>query len=87
MQRVSVNQGQEAVPIPDRESISAFVRRRRNAVGMTQRSLAQLVGCGVRVISEIEGGKPTLRMDAVNKVLAAFGRQLGLADLDRDDEA
>lgn len=54
---------------------------------MIQRALAQLVGCGVRVVSEIEGGKPTLRMDAVNRVLAAFGKQLGLADLDRDDEA
>lgn len=73
--------------IPDRESVATFVRRRRAAAGMTQRALAQLVGCGVRVISEIEGGKPTLRMDAVNKVLAAFGKQLGLAELERHDEA
>jgi transcriptional regulator with XRE-family HTH domain len=54
---------------------------------MTQRALAELVGCGIRVISEIEGGKPTLRTDAVNKVLAAFGKQLGLVELQRNDES
>lgn len=51
---------------------------------MTQRKLAQLVGCGTRVISEIERNKPTLRMDVVNRVLAAFGKQLGLVALDRE---
>lgn len=69
--------------IPDRESIGAFVRARRESAKMTQRKLAQLIGCGTRVISEIERGKPTLRMDVVNRVLAAFGKQLGLVDLDR----
>ena len=87
MHRARVNGGPTQVSIPDRESVATFVRRRRAAAGMTQRALAQLVGCGVRVISEIEGGKPTLRMDAVNKVLAAFGKQLGLAELERHDEA
>jgi y4mF family transcriptional regulator len=87
MDRASVDQVLGEALIPDRESVATFVRRRRAAAGMTQRALAHLVGCGVRFISELEGGKPTLRMDAVNKVLAAFGKQLGLADLDRDDEA
>lgn len=66
---------------PDRESTAAFVRARRRAAGLTQRQLAELVGCGVRVVSEIENGKPTLRMDVVNRVLAAFGKRLGLVDL------
>lgn len=63
--------------LPDRESIGSFVRRRRQAAGLTQRELAELVGSGTRLISDIENEKPTLRMDAVNRVLAAFGRQLG----------
>lgn len=63
--------------LPDRESIGSFVRRRRQAAGLTQRELAELVGSGTRLISDIENDKPTLRMDAVNRVLAAFGRQLG----------
>jgi len=71
---------------PDRESIGAFVRTRRTAAGLTQRQLADLVGSGTRLISEIERDKPTLRMDAVNRVLAAFGRQLGLAELRREEQ-
>lgn len=71
---------------PDRESIGAFVRARRTAAGLTQRQLADLVGTGIRLISEIERDKPTLRMDAVNRVLAAFGKQLGLAELRREEQ-
>lgn len=65
-------------PDPDRESSGAFVRARREANGFTQRQLADLVGCGTRLVSEIERDKPTLRMDAVNRVLAAFGKRLAL---------
>lgn len=71
---------------PDRESIGAFVRARRVANGMTQRQLADLVGCGTRLVSEIERDKPTLRMDAVNRVLAAFGKRLALGELPREVE-
>jgi y4mF family transcriptional regulator len=67
--------------VPDRESIAAFVRQRRRAAGLSQRQLAELVGSGTRVISELENQKPTLRMDAVNRVLAAFGKRLGIVDL------
>lgn len=30
-----------------------------------------------RSVSDLERGKPTLRMDSVNKVLYVFGRMLG----------
>ncbi|MFT7463609.1 MAG: hypothetical protein ACI9EF_001954, partial [Pseudohongiellaceae bacterium] len=33
----------------------------------------------------LENGKPTLRMDAVNRVLAAFGKCLGAVDMPRDE--
>lgn len=71
--------------IPDRESVASFVRERRHQANLTQRQLAELVGSGVRVISELENGKPTLRMDAVNRVLAAFGKRLGVVDLAAED--
>jgi len=61
------------------------VRRRRRAAGLTQCQLADLVGTGTRLISEIETDKATLRVDSVNSVLAAFGKQLGLADLPRGE--
>lgn len=76
--------------VPDRErSIASFVRTRRRANSLTQRQLAELAGVGVRVVSELERGKPTLRMDVVNAVLAVFSKRLGVVDAPRrhrDDE-
>ena len=69
----------------DREDIGAFVRRRRRAAGLTQQALAELSGVGLRFLSELENGKPTLRTDAVNRVLRAFGARLGVVDLPRDE--
>mgnify|MGYP001194490083 CR=1 FL=1 len=73
-------------PVPDRESIGSFVRDRRRAAGLSQRQLAELVGTGTRLVSELENDKPTLRLDAVNRVLAAFGKQLGIVDRAREVE-
>ena len=70
--------------LPDRESIAVFVRERREAAGLTQQKLAELVGTGTRLISDIERSKPTLRTYAVNRVLAAFGKRLGPVDLPRE---
>ena len=50
------------------EAIGNLVRQRRHASSLTQRELGELAGVGTRLISELERGKPTLRMDAVNKV-------------------
>lgn len=52
---------------------------------MTQRQLGELAGVGTRLVSELERGKPTLRMDAVNRVLAVFGKRLGAIDAPRGD--
>jgi transcriptional regulator with XRE-family HTH domain len=51
---------------------------------MTQRELGELAGVGTRFVSELERGKPTIRMDAVNSVLAGFGKTLGVVDAARD---
>ena len=76
---------------PDREkpalSTGAFVRARRLANGLTQAELAALAGVGNRLISELERDKSTLRTDAVNRVLAVFGKRLGVVDAPREDEA
>jgi len=86
--------------IPDRESgtvkktieespksIGIFVRERRLASGLTQQELGELAGVGTRLISELERGKATLRMDAVNRVLRVFGRMLGHIEAPRDEDA
>ncbi len=71
--------------IPDRESSTGcFVRTRRKANRMSQRALGELAGVGTRLVSELERDKPTLRMDAVNRVLAVFGQRLGVVHAPRD---
>ncbi len=67
----------------NRISIGEYVRDRRKAANLTQRALGELADVGPRFVSELERDKPTVRMDAVNKVLAIFGKQLGLTDAPR----
>jgi y4mF family transcriptional regulator len=66
--------------------IGAFVRARRKAHGFSQGELGDLAGVGRRFVSELEQAKPTVRMDAVNKVLAVFGKSLGVVDAPKDEE-
>jgi y4mF family transcriptional regulator len=58
-------------------SLSAFVRQHRKRLGYTQVAFADRAGVGLRFLRELERGKPTLRMDKVNEVLAFFGHELG----------
>ena len=68
------------------ENVGALVHRRRLANRLNQRELAELAGVGMRLVSELERGKPTLRMDAVNKVLRVFGLTLAAAEISREGE-
>jgi y4mF family transcriptional regulator len=66
--------------------IAKFVKARRIANRLSQRELGELAGVGTRLISELERGKPTIRMDVVNRVLAVFGQMLGPIEAPRSDE-
>ena len=68
------------------DQIGKFVRCRRLASKLNQQALGELAGTGTRLVSELERGKPTLRMDAVNKVLRVFGKTLGYVDAPREDK-
>jgi y4mF family transcriptional regulator len=61
--------------------IGDFIRERRKANRLTQRALAELAGVGTRLISELERGKPTVRLDGVDQVLRVFGKKVGIVDL------
>ncbi len=63
--------------------LAAFVAKRRKALKLTQQQLADKAGVGLRFVRELEGAKPTLRMDKVNEVLRFFGCQLGPVPIDR----
>jgi len=69
-----------------KSDIGAFVRARRKASRLTQRELGELAGVGMRFVSELERNKPSLRLNVVNKVLAAFGKTLGIVDSPKRDE-
>jgi y4mF family transcriptional regulator len=58
-------------------SISEFVKYNRKLHKLTQQSLADKAGVGIRFIRELEKGKSTLRIDKINDVLFLFGHCLG----------
>lgn len=64
--------------------LSDFVQTKRKQYRLTQFQLADQAGVGLRFIRELEAGKPTLRLDKVNVVLALFGAELGPVSMDRD---
>jgi y4mF family transcriptional regulator len=71
----------EAIDDPDRDQeIADFVQERRRARGLTQAALGELAGVGRRFVGDLERGKTSLRMDAINAVLAVFGKTLGVVD-------
>lgn len=66
--------------------LSEFLKAKRKFFNLTQEDLANKAGVGLRIIREMEQGKPTLRMDKVNQVLALFGSELGIIAKTRNDE-
>ena len=56
--------------------LAARVRATRKLHGLTQTQLAGLSGTGLRFVSELERGKPTVALDKVVAVLSTLGLQL-----------
>lgn len=66
--------------------LSEYLKSKRKALNLTQEDLALKAGVGLRVVREMEQGKPTLRMDKVNQVLMLFGAELGVISKVKEDE-
>jgi y4mF family transcriptional regulator len=62
-------------PIGYMSEVGKLVRKRRKALGVTQAIVAQLAGVSRKAVSEIERGKPTVRVDVLTRVLEAVGLQ------------
>ncbi len=58
--------------------LAKHITEMRKAAGLTQVELAKRSGVGLRFVRELERGKPTVRLDKVNQVLALFGCELGV---------
>lgn len=64
--------------------LSAFVKKKRKALKLTQVSLADKAGVGIRFVRDLEQDKPSLQLDKVNQVLQLFGYEMGPVPLDRN---
>jgi y4mF family transcriptional regulator len=62
--------------ITSAKEIGSLVRQRRKQAGLTLTVAAGMAGVGVRFLSELERGKPTLQIGLVIEVLQLFGLEL-----------
>lgn len=61
------------------ERLALTIRARRTDLHLTQADLADLSGVSLRAVSNLEGGKPTTRLDIVVPVLDALGLEITIA--------
>lgn len=61
--------------------IGTLVRETRKAQGISQEQLAGVANTGVRFVSDLENGKPSIQVDKMIQVLEALG--LGLYAMNR----
>ena len=62
------------------QSVAEFIKQKRKRLKLTQPELAERAGVGLRFIRELEQGKPSVRLDKDNQVLALFGSEVGVID-------
>jgi y4mF family transcriptional regulator len=67
------------------QELGEAIRKRRKALGLTQKELTQYCGCSVKFLSELENGKSTVRIDKVIRIVKMLGCDLYI--ISRGDEA
>lgn len=63
------------------QKLGEALRSARKRLGLTQPQLALAAGVGVRFIVDLEGGKATVRLDSVLRVIEALGGVINLDGL------
>lgn len=66
--------------------LSEYIKTKRKQYGLTQVDLSDKSGVGLRFVRDLEQGKPTLRLDKVNQVLALFGAEVGAVEIKKEDK-
>lgn len=69
------------ITISTAQALGVALRAARKRMGLTQPDLALAAGVGVRFIVDLEGGKPTVRLEQVLRVIDALGGTLALTGL------
>jgi y4mF family transcriptional regulator len=62
--------------VSNAKELGALVRQRRKEAGLTLKDAAGMAGVGIRFLSELERGKPTLQLGLAIEVLQLFGLEL-----------
>jgi y4mF family transcriptional regulator len=62
--------------VSNAKELGVLVRQRRKQAGLTLKDAAGMAGVGIRFLSELERGKPTLQLGLVIEVLQLFGLEL-----------
>ncbi len=70
---MNVQGNESAERVTSVAEIGEAIRSARKDQGLTQREFAEIVGVGVRYVSELERGKPTAELGLALKVLAGAG--------------
>jgi len=63
----------------DAAQLGATLRARRRDLGLTQSETADLADISPRVLSDLENGRETVRLDIVNAVVNALGLSLNVS--------
>lgn len=63
-------------PIGYTHGVGEAIRNRRRALGIDQETVASLAGVSRKLVSEVERGKPTVRLDGVLRILDVLGLRL-----------
>lgn len=62
----------------DVAALGAALRARRKALQLTQNETADLADVSTRVLSDLENGRETVRLDILTAVASALGMSLSL---------
>ena len=62
--------------VSDSQQLGGLIRQKRKGLGRTQVNIAGLSGVGVRFLSELERGKPTMELGKAFKVLQRLGLEV-----------
>lgn len=70
----------------EQAAFSKYVKAMRKQYNLTQVELSEKSGVGLRFVRELEQGKPTLRLDKVNRILNLFGGEVGVVPMSKIDK-
>jgi len=73
-----MNNPSQQIQIHSPKDLGQAVRHQRKRDGLTLVEAAGLVNVGVRFLSELENGKPTVRLDKILQVVNGLGLRMGI---------